>query len=269
MDFRKKLMVRPGAKVRLSRIRADETLGFSKGAETKKLTEKAVERLDALQSLLYAENKHALLILLQGMDAAGKDGTIRHVMSGVNPQGCRVTSFKVPTPDEAEHDFLWRAHMAVPERGQIGIFNRSYYEDVLIVRVHKFAPEKVWKRRFEQINGFEELLAQNHVTILKFFLYVSADEQKKRLEARLKDPRHQWKFSPSDFAERQFWDDYMDAYEDALTKCGTEMAPWFVVPSDHRWFRNLAISSIIAQTLGDFDMHYPRPKIDLSQYKIK
>jgi len=269
MDFTKKLMVRTGTRVRLSHADPDGTLGFEKNAETKKLTIKAVERLDALQSLLYAENKRALLILLQGMDAAGKDGTIRHVMSGVNPQGCRVTAFKVPSHDEAEHDFLWRAHLATPERGQIGIFNRSYYEDVLVTRVHKLVPETVWKKRYGQINTFEDLLAENGVTILKFFLHISKDEQKKRLQERLEDPRHQWKFSPADFAERKFWDDYIEAYDDALTKCSTPAAPWYVVPANHKWFRNLAISRIIAQTLEGFQMKYPKPPFDLSQYKIK
>jgi PPK2 family polyphosphate:nucleotide phosphotransferase len=269
MDFSDKLKVQPGTRVRLGRFDAGKTLGFEKGSESKKLTEKAIERLDSFQSLLYAENKRALLIVLQGMDAAGKDGTIRHVMSGVNPQGCHVTPFKVPTRDEAEHDFLWRAHLAVPERGQIGIFNRSYYEDVLVVRVHNLAPKEVWKKRFAQINVFEELLAENGVTVLKFFLHISKDEQKNRFQERLDDPSHQWKLSPADFAERKFWDQYIEAYEEALSKCSTAVAPWYIIPANHKWFRNLAISKIIAQTLEDFRMKYPKPAFDLSQYKIK
>jgi PPK2 family polyphosphate:nucleotide phosphotransferase len=207
--------------------------------------------------------------VLQGMDAAGKDGTIRHVMSGVNPQGCHVTSFKAPTRDESEHDFLWRAHLAVPERGQIGIFNRSYYEDVLVVRVHNLVPKDVWKKRFAQINVFEELLAENGVMVLKFFLHISKDEQKKRFQERLDDPSHQWKLSPADFAERKFWDQYVEAYEEALSKCSTAVAPWYIIPANHKWFRNLAISKIVAQTLEDFRMKYPKPAFDLSQYKIK
>jgi PPK2 family polyphosphate:nucleotide phosphotransferase len=269
MDFARKLKVQPGTRVRLERFDPGKTFGFEKGPESKKLTEKAIARLDTLQSLLYAENKRAVLILLQGMDAAGKDGTIRHVMSGVNPQGCRVTAFKVPSHEESEHDFLWRAHLAAPERGQIGIFNRSYYEDVLVVRVHNLAPKEVWKKRFAQINMFEELLAENSVTVLKFFLHISKDEQKKRFQERLDDPAHQWKASPADVAERKFWDQYVEAYEEALTKCSTATAPWYIIPATHKWFRNLAISTIIAQTLEDFRMKFPKPIFDLTQYKIK
>jgi PPK2 family polyphosphate:nucleotide phosphotransferase len=269
MDFAKRLKVSPGKRVRLADHDPDETFGYSKDEESKRLTEKAVTRLDALQSLLYAENKRALLIILQGMDAAGKDGTIRHVMSGVNPQGCRVTSFKVPSHLESEHDFLWRAHIAVPERGEIGIFNRSYYEDVLVVRVHQLVPDKVWKKRFDQINMFEGLLAENNVTVLKFFLHISKDEQKKRLQERLDDPRHQWKLAPNDFAERKFWDNYLSAYEGALSRCSTAQAPWYIVPADHKWLRNLAISRIIAETLEDFNMKYPKPTFDFSNFKIK
>jgi PPK2 family polyphosphate:nucleotide phosphotransferase len=268
-DFADKLRIQPGTKVRLDRFDPDETFGFKKGSESKKLTEKAIERLDLLQSLLYADNKRALLILLQGMDAAGKDGTVRAVMSGVNPQGCHVTSFKVPSHEESEHDFLWRAHLAAPERGQIGIFNRSHYEDVLVVRVHNLVPKEVWKKRYSQINIFEELLAENNVTILKFFLHISKDEQKKRFQERLDDPAHQWKISPADFAERKFWDQYVEAYEEALTKCSTATAPWYIIPANHKWFRNLAISKIVAQTLEDFHMKFPKPAFDLSQYKIK
>jgi PPK2 family polyphosphate:nucleotide phosphotransferase len=269
MDFSSRLKMQPGSKLHLERFDPGKTFGFEKGPESKKLSEKAIERLDSLQSLLYAENKRALLIVLQGMDAAGKDGTIRHVMSGVNPQGCHVTPFKVPSHEEAEHDFLWRAHLAVPERGQIGIFNRSYYEDVLVVRVHNLAPKEVWKKRFAQINVFEELLTENGVTILKFFLHISKDEQRKRFQERLSDPSHQWKLSPADFAERKFWDQYVEAYEEALSKCSTATAPWFIIPADYKWFRNLAISRVIAQTLEDLRMKYPKPAFDLSQYKIK
>ncbi|HUK30134.1 MAG TPA: polyphosphate kinase 2 family protein [Candidatus Acidoferrum sp.] len=269
MNFAEKLMVQPGKKVRLDHFDPGKTFGFEKGGESKKLTEKAIERLDLLQSLMYAENKRALLIQLQGMDAAGKDGTIRHVMTGVNPQGCHVTSFKMPSHDEAEHDFLWRAHLAVPERGQIGIFNRSYYEDVLVVRVHNMVPKEIWKKRFDEINMFEELLTQNGVTILKFFLHISKDEQKKRFQERLDDPAHQWKLSPADFAERKFWGDYVEAYEEALTKCSTAIAPWYIIPANHKWFRNLAISQIIAQTLDRFHMKFPKPGFDLSRYKMK
>jgi PPK2 family polyphosphate:nucleotide phosphotransferase len=269
MNFAKELRVKSGKHVKLSHFSATETLGYEKGAECKRHIEKAVARLDELQDLLYADNKRSVLILLQGMDAAGKDGTIRHVMSGVNPQGCSVTSFKVPSHVEAQHDFLWRAHLAVPGRGQIGIFNRSYYEDVLVVRVHKLVPEEIWKKRYEQINNFEAMLAENNVTLLKFFLHISKDEQKRRFEARLHDPAHQWKLSPADLAERKYWDDYVEAYEAVLTKCNTADAPWYVIPANYKWFRNLAVSRIIARTLEGFHLKYPKPSFDFSHYKLK
>ena len=269
MNFAKELRIRPGKRVKLSHYSATETFGYEKGPACKKHTEKAVARLDELQDLLYADNKRSVLILLQGMDAAGKDGTIRHVMSGVNPQGCSVTPFKVPSHVEAQHDFLWRAHLAVPGRGQIGIFNRSYYEDVLVVRVHKLAPEEVWKKRYEQINNFEAMLAENNVTLLKFFLHISKDEQKRRFQERLDDPAHQWKLSPADLAERKFWDDYVEAYEAVLTKCNTAAAPWYVIPANYKWFRNLAVSRILARTLEGFHMKYPKPSFDFSHYKLK
>jgi PPK2 family polyphosphate:nucleotide phosphotransferase len=269
MNFVKQLMVRPGKRVKLSRYDAADTFGYEKGPEAKKLVEKAVARLDELQNILYADNTRSVLILLQGMDAAGKDGTIRHVMSGVNPQGCSVTPFKVPSHEEAQHDFLWRAHLAVPGRGQIGIFNRSYYEDVLVVRVHKLVPEEVWKKRYEQINNFESMLTKNNVTLLKFFLHISKAEQKRRFEERLDDPAHQWKLSPADLAERKYWDDYVEAYETVLTKCNTDYAPWHIIPADCKWFRNLAVSRIIARTLDGFQLKYPKPAFDFSHYKLK
>jgi len=269
MNFAKELMVQPGKRVKLGHYDAGDTCGYEKDAECKKLVDKALTRVDELQDTFYAENKRALLILLQGMDAAGKDGTIRHVMSGVNPQGCSVTAFKVPSHQEAQHDFLWRAHLAVPGRGQIGIFNRSYYEDVLVVRVHKLVPEEIWKTRFEQINNFEAMLAENNVTILKFFLHISKDEQKRRFAERLNDPAHQWKLSPADLAERKFWDDYVEAYEAALTKCNSDVAPWYIIPANHKWFRNLAVSRIIARTLEGLHSKYPKPSFDFSHYKLK
>jgi PPK2 family polyphosphate:nucleotide phosphotransferase len=269
MNFAKELRVRPGKRVKLSRFDASNTLGYEKGPQTRKLLDKAMARLDELQDIFYAENKRSVLILLQGMDAAGKDGTIRHVMSGVNPQGCHVTAFKVPSHEEAQHDFLWRAHLAVPERGQIGIFNRSYYEDVLVVRVHKLVPEEVWKARYEQINNFEAMLAKNNVTLLKFFLHISKEEQKRRFGQRLGDPAHQWKLSPADLAERKYWNDYVEAYETVLTKCNTEDAPWFIIPANYKWFRNLAVSRIITRTFEGFHSKYPKPSFDFSHYKLK
>ena len=258
MDFSRKLMVPPDKKIELAKFDPADTLDYENDHKTEAKLEKTIKRLDELQDLLYAERKRALLVVLQGMDAAGKDGTIRHVMSGVNPQGCSVTSFKVPNSEELAHDFLWRIHKAVPEKGMIGIFNRSQYEDVLVVRVHNLVPKEVWKARYDEINRFERNLGENDVKILKFFLHISREEQQKRFRERLNDPHKKWKFSKADAAERKRWDDYITAYEAVLSRCSTEYAPWFIIPSDHKWFRNLAISRIIVETLEEFDMHYPK-----------
>ena len=267
-NFTKELMVQPGKKVKLHKYDADDTLGREKDDNAKRSLEKALKRVGELQYLLYAEKKHALLLVLQGMDTAGKDGTIRHVMSGVNPQGCRVTSFKVPSAEEAEHDFLWRIHKAVPEKGEIGIFNRSHYEDVLVVRVHDLVPKEVWSKRYDEINTFEAYLAANDVRILKFFLHISKDEQKKRMMERIDDRNKRWKISEADFKERKFWDDYVAAYEDALTRCSTKEAPWFIIPANKKWFRNLAISHIVAETLEGLKMKFPPPSVDVKKLKV-
>jgi PPK2 family polyphosphate:nucleotide phosphotransferase len=261
MKFVHKLMVKPGTDVRLADYDPDDTFGHTDDDSAHARLAKTLARLDDLQYLMYAEKKRALLIVLQAMDAGGKDGTIRHVMSGVNPQGCRVTPFKQPTAEELAHDFLWRIHQAVPEKGMFGIFNRSHYEDVLVVRVHKMVPKKIWKRRYEEINRFEKLLADSGVTILKFFLHISKKEQKRRFDERISDANKNWKISPADFAERKFWKDYQAAYEDALSRCSTEYAPWFVIPANHKWFRNAAVSRIIVETLESFDMKFPKPAI--------
>lgn len=258
MDFSRKLMTPLEKKIDLSKYDPANTFGYDHDQKTQTKLAKTIQRLDELQELLYAEKKRALLIVLQGMDTAGKDGTIRHVMSGVSPAGCSVKSFKVPNSEELAHDFLWRVHKAVPAKGMIGIFNRSHYEDVLVVRVHKLVPKDVWKARYDEINRFERILAENDVKILKFFLHISKEEQKKRLDARKRDPRKKWKLSKSDEKERKRWDDYVAAYEAVLSRCTTEYAPWFIIPSDHKWFRNLAVSQIILETLEDFDMHYPK-----------
>jgi PPK2 family polyphosphate:nucleotide phosphotransferase len=268
-NFTEELMVKPGKKVKLSKWDPEDTLGWDKDHKTKESLEKTIERIDKLQYLMYAEHKRALLIMLQGLDAAGKDGTIRHVMSGVNPQGCTVTSFKKPSPEEMAHDYLWRVHKAVPEVGDIGIFNRSVYEDVLVVRVHNLVGKQVWSKRYDQINEFEKLLHDNHVKILKFFLHISKDEQKKRFQQRIDDPDRRWKISEADFDERRFWDEYVDAYETALTKCSTERAPWFIIPSNKKWFRNLAVSHIIAETLEAMHMKFPKPTVDVKKLKWK
>jgi PPK2 family polyphosphate:nucleotide phosphotransferase len=206
-------------------------------------------RLGDLQESLAAAQQTSLLIVLQGMDTSGKDGTIRHVMGQINPQGCYVHSFKEPTPEELSHDFLWRVHKATPAKGMIGIFNRSHYEDVLVARVHKLVPEDVWERRYKEINHFEKLLVNNGTIILKFFLFISKDEQERRLLAREQDKDKAWKLAASDWAERKFWDDYQRAYEDALSKCSTDEAPWFIVPSNYKWYRNLAVAHILEKTM--------------------
>lgn len=252
-----KLCVKPGAKFRLDKLKADDTHGVSK-KHAAEAHGKHVEKLAALHDLLYAEHKRSLLIILQGMDAAGKDGTIKHVMSGVNPQGCFVTSFKQPSTTELDHDFLWRIHAAVPARGTIGIFNRSQYEDVLVTRVHDLVPPPVWKKRYRQINDFERILVENNVHMLKFFLHESKAEQGRRFDERVHDPNKNWKSSQADFKERLHWDEYQAAYEDAIRRCSSKDAPWYVIPSDHKWFRNFAVAEIVVRTLESFHMRYPR-----------
>ena len=206
---------------------------------------------------LYAENRRAVLLVLQGMDTAGKDGTIRTVMTGINPQSFQITSFKQPSAEELDHDFLWRIHKAMPRRGQVGIFNRSHYEDVLIVRVHNLVPEEEWMTRYDRINEFEKLVVQGNVTLVKCFLHISKDEQRERLQARLDNPDKRWKFSTGDLAERKLWDDYQAAYAAALTRCNTEHAPWHIVPSDRKWYRNMVVSTIFRETLERLDPRTP------------
>lgn len=251
-----KLRAAPGAKFRLEDFSPGDTHGVSKTHAGKEMAAH-VEKLASLHDLLYAEHKRSLLVVLQGMDAAGKDGTIKHVMSGVNPQGCRVTSFKQPSTLELDHDFLWRIHAAVPERGDIGIFNRSHYEDVLVARVHNLVPRETWKKRYVEINDFEKMLSENNVHILKFFLHMSSKEQEKRFMQRLSDPRKNWKASAADFSERKSWKAYQQAYQDAIANCSTKHAPWYVIPSDHKWFRNFAVGEIIIGAMESFKMQYP------------
>lgn len=259
---------KPGQKHNLAKVGTDDTGKFAAKEDAADATEKNLKRLSKLQELLYAQQKHAVLIVLQAMDTGGKDGAISHVFGGVNPQGCVVTSFKEPTPLELRHDFLWRIHKAAPPKGMIGIFNRSHYESVLVERVHSLVPKKVWSRRYERINEFEKLLADEGTTIIKFFLHISKDEQKRRLQARLDDKKRHWKFSVADLAERKLWDDYQEAYEDALRKCSTPDAPWYIVPSDHKWFRNWVLSDTIARTLDKLRMDYPPAPEGLDQVKI-
>ena len=267
MKLRDKLVVRPEKPFSLANWDPAETLGLEKDSAAEK-TEQNIARLDQLQYLMYAEHRRALLVVLQGMDGAGKDGTIRHVIRGLNPQGCRVTSFKAPSAEEADHDFLWRVHRAVPASGEVAIFNRSHYEDVLAARVRKLIPKSVWSRRYDYINQFEQLLSESSVVVVKFFLHISKDEQRRRFEERLRDPTKQWKLSPSDFEDRRHWDDYVAAYEDALTRCSTSDAPWFIVPADKKWFRNFAVSRILVETLEALDMRFPKPTVDVSRIRL-
>jgi len=256
-DLRERLEVRPGKKFRLRDCDPDDTAYIDNKETALAAQHKNTCHLEELHDLLYAEQKHAVLIILQGMDASGKDGTIKHVMSGVNPAGCTVTSFKVPTAEEAAHDFLWRIHREVPRRGYIGIFNRSQYEDVLVTRVHKLVSPDVWKSRHDRINEFEQLLVENNVLLLKFFLNISKEEQKRRFDERRDQADKNWKISDADARERVFWNDYHEAYQDALEKCSTKYAPWYVVPANKKWFRNYAVSQIIVDAMQDLDMKYP------------
>jgi PPK2 family polyphosphate:nucleotide phosphotransferase len=265
-NFVKKFIVEPGSKVRLRDIDPDYHGKLESQAAAHSEIQAYIRKMDKLQYLLYAEKKHALLLVLQGVDAAGKDGVVRHVIAGLNPAGCKVVAFKQPTQEEREHDFLWRVHPHAPKKGEVAIFNRSHYEDVLIVRVHELAPEKVWSKRYDLINDFERLLAvENNTTILKFFLLISKEEQLARFKQRLDDPARQWKISEADYQELEYWDDYMAAYEDVLRKTSTDHAPWFVIPANHKWFRDLAISHIITKSLEDLDMGVPEPSVDLAE----
>jgi len=268
MDLSERLIVRPGRRFSLEDRDPGGTPGHKKSDVTP-ILDRNTARLAELQYLLYAENKRSLLIVLQAVDTAGKDGTIRHVMTGFNPQGCRVKPFKAPTAEELDHDFLWRVHEAVPPKGEVGIFNRSHYEDVLVVRVHKLIPPSIWSKRYEQINSFERHLAENDVVILKFFLHISKEEQRKRIRERIDDPKKRWKLSPADFEERKYWNDYQAAYGDAIAKCSTPWAPWFVIPADKKWFRNLAVSQIIVESLESLKMKFPPPSFDLSKYRLR
>jgi PPK2 family polyphosphate:nucleotide phosphotransferase len=261
-------LIEPGTKVRLTHLTTDEDGGFQSKEESAPVLGKHRERLAEMQELFWASKQKALLIVLQGMDTAGKDGTISHIFSGVNPQGCDVASFKVPTSLELEHDFLWRVHAAVPPRGIIQIFNRSHYEDVLAPRVHKLISEKVVQRRIDDINRFERTLVDNDVVILKFFLNISRQEQTRRLEARIDAPDKHWKLSPADFKERAFWKQYMQAYNEILSETSTKYAPWFAIPSDVKWYRNIAISEIIVRAMQGLKLKYPEPVMDASQIKL-
>jgi PPK2 family polyphosphate:nucleotide phosphotransferase len=267
-NYLKKFIVEPGTKVRLKRCDPGYHGKHDSREEALPEIQKYLQKMDELQYLMYAEKKHSLLVVLQGLDAAGKDGVVRHIFTGINPAGCVVSDFKQPTPEELGHDFLWRVHPHVPAKGSIAIFNRSHYEDVLTVRVHELVPDKLWSKRYDEINEFEKLIAaQNKASILKFFLHISKDEQLARFAKRLEDPARQWKISESDYKERDYWSDYIEAFEDVLEKTSTEHAPWFVIPSNHKWFRDLAVSQIIVRTMEQMDMQMPQPTVDLAKIR--
>lgn len=267
MSYLERFRVRAGARVKL----ADLDPSFTDPQENQQTAAGQIEqyrkRLIELQEMLYVERRRSLLICLQGLDTAGKDGTIKHILGAMNPQGCTVTQFRQPSPEEAAHDFLWRVHRATPARGEVTIFNRSHYEDVLIVRVHNLMPKSVWSLRYEHINAFERGLADQGTQVLKFFLHISSEEQLARFKARLEDPTKQWKISESDYEERRSWNDYVTAYEDALSRCSTEHSPWFVVPSNHKWFRNLAVAQIVVEHLESLNLKYPKPTADLERIR--
>jgi PPK2 family polyphosphate:nucleotide phosphotransferase len=246
----------PGTPVNLADFDPDDKGGMSKD-DAKKELEDLRERLANLQEKLYAERAQSLLIVLQGTDTGGKDGTIKHVFEGINPQGVNVASFKAPTPDELAHDFLWRVHQQTPAKGFITIFNRSHYEDVLVVRVNNLVPEDVWQNRYDHINAFERLLADSGTHILKFYLHISRAEQKERLQARLDDPEKHWKFSKGDLPVREQWNEYMQAYQDMLTRCNTVYAPWYIIPANRKWYRNLVVSRVIVETLEQMNPQFP------------
>lgn len=268
MNLAKRLKVEPGSKVKLSDIDPDFHGAHKSEDEAKAELQHNLNRITELQRKLYADRRHCLLIVLQGIDGAGKDGTCWHVVSAMDPQGVSVTGFKQPSAEERDHDFLWRVHPHAPGLGQVAVFNRSHYEDVLVVRVHDLVPKHVWKQRYDFINDWERLLVdEKNTTILKFFLYISKDEQLSRFKDRLDDPARQWKISDSDYSERKLWDKYIDAFETAISKCSTKHAPWFVIPANHKWFRNLAVSEIVVRAMEDMNLSLPKPTVDLQQIR--
>lgn len=261
--------IKPGTKVDLSRWDPKDKRAFPIDKDLgREQVQALTERLEALQELLYAQGVHRVLIVLQARDTGGKDGVIRHVFEGVNPQGVKVANFKKPTERELNHDYLWRVHRHVPGNGEIVIFNRSHYEDVLVVRVHNLVPEAVWSKRFDQINAFERMLAEEGTTLLKFYLHIDLEEQKERLQARLDEPHKQWKFNPEDLNERNLWQDYMRAYEVVLSNTSTPWAPWYVIPANRKWYRNLVVGTVLVETLESLDMRYPSLDFDVDEVEI-
>ncbi len=260
--------VQPGQRLHLHKVDTADTGPFKKKEDVAELIAKNQERLRELQGIMYAENKKSLLVVFQAMDCGGKDGAIAAIFTGVNPQGCRVYSFKIPGPIEASHDYLWRIHQCTPAKGQIAVFNRSHYESVLVERVKGIVPKEIWKKRYGHINSFEDLLADEGTLVVKFFLHISRAEQKRRLESRLDDPTKLWKFSGNDVKERAFWDQYQEAYGELLEKCSTKYAPWYVVPADKKWFRNWLILDVLVNTLENLKMKFPPAEPGIEKTKI-
>jgi len=267
MSYANEFRIKPGNKVNLAKIDAGYHGGYDNEEAVSAEMEKSSQRLTELQALMYAENKHSLLIVLQAMDGGGKDGTIHHVMAAMNPQGCSVASFKVPTAEELSHDYLWRIHKMTPGKGHITVFNRSHYEDVLVVRVHNLVSKEIWSKRYNEINEFERELANSGTTMVKFFLHIDKEEQLERFRDRLEAPDKQWKISDSDYTEREYWDEYQRAYMDVLSKCSFNYAPWYVIPANRKWFRDLAVSQILVETMEGLKMKYPEPSVDLVAIK--
>jgi len=268
-DFHERFLVKPGSSIRLDDIDPSDHHGPYDKDSSKDALESNTQRLQALQYTLYAEGKRGLLVCLQALDAGGKDGTVRHVFGALNPQGCRVQSFKAPTPYESAHDFLWRIHRVAPARGEVVVFNRSHYEDVLVARVHDLVPKPVWKARFDTINDFERHLGEAGIHVLKFFLHISKDEQLERFQQRVDDPARNWKISEADYEEREYWDAYQEAYEDVLNRCSHPAAPWYVIPADRKWYRNLVICRIVVDYLESLGMEMPEATVDIEALKQK
>jgi PPK2 family polyphosphate:nucleotide phosphotransferase len=269
MDYRKAFVIEAGARVRLARIDPSYTGKHETHEKAIPEIQKHVARMAKLQYLLHADGNQSMLVVLQALDAGGKDGAVRHLFSGMNPQGTSVVCFKQPSKLEAAHDFLWRAHRCTPGKGEVVVFNRSHYEDVLVVRVHKLVPKSVWSRRYELINDFEKMLTENGTRILKFYLHISPEEQLDRFKQRLDDPGRHWKISETDYSERELWPQYIAAFEEAIERTSTKYAPWYVIPANHKWFRDLAISEIIVQTMEEMDLKLPPPQVDIAAIRRK
>jgi len=269
LDYRKEFVVEPGSKLHLANIDPSYSGKHLSHENAAPEIRKHLDRMAKLQYLLYADAEQSLLVVLQALDAAGKDGVVRHLFSGMNPQGTSVCAFKQPSQLELAHDFLWRAHLRTPSKGELVIYNRSHYEDVLVVRVHDLTPESVWSKRYDLITDFEKMLSRSGTRILKFYLHISPEEQLKRFKQRLDDPMRHWKISAADYTERDLWPKYIEAYEDAITLTSTKRAPWYIIPANHKWFRDLAVSQIVADTMDEMGLHLPATRVDLAEIRLK